>query len=204
MTKNIGAVILSAGTASRMGRQKLLLPLAGQPLLAHVLQTVAGLPWADCLAVIGEPADELAAVCCAQGIRAVYNPRREEGQATSIVLAEKELTSELAGIMFFLGDQPLVPVALLEAVAARFTQAADPKVIVVPSFQGQRYSPVLFGSYWRPALAALSGDTGGRQIMRAHPEQVIELPWSEVSAFYDADTWQEYQELLRLAETSTI
>ncbi|MGL5512474.1 MAG: NTP transferase domain-containing protein, partial [Sporomusa sp.] len=34
-----GAVILAAGTASRMGRQKLLLPLAGKPLLAHILST---------------------------------------------------------------------------------------------------------------------------------------------------------------------
>ena len=198
MNNGIGAVILAAGTASRMGRQKLLLPLAGQTLVTHVLGTVRQLPWADCIAVIGEPEAELAALCHTQAIRSIYNSQRQQGQATSITLGVQQLTSDLDGIMFFLGDQPLVSPALIAALIAQFGQYASDKAIIVPCYQGQRYSPVIFGSYWRGALTTLIGDTGGRQIMRANPAQVVEVNWPEQTPFYDADTWEDYQRLKKL------
>jgi molybdenum cofactor cytidylyltransferase len=195
VSNGIGVVILAAGTASRMGRQKLLLPLAGQPLLSHVLDIVRKFPWADCIAIIGEPEAKLAALCQSQAIRSIYNSKRQQGQATSIVLGVQQLARELDGIMFFLGDQPLVSQALIETLIARFVQSASSKTIIVPCYQGQRHSPVLFGSYWFTALTELNGDTGGRQIMRANPAQVVEVDWPEKAAFYDADTWEDYQKL---------
>ncbi|WP_434133808.1 nucleotidyltransferase family protein [Sporomusa sphaeroides] len=196
----VGAVILAAGTASRMGKQKLLLPLAGKPLLAHVLGTVHSLPWAASLAVIGEPKGELAELCRQYQVRSVFNANRHSGQASSLVLALQMLPPQLAGIMFFLGDQPLVSCALIEAILAKFRQAASDKAIVVPCCQGQRYSPVLFGSHWRDGLSALTGDTGGRQLMRNNPEWISEVDWPEPACFLDADTWEEYMKLKTLTE----
>lgn len=192
----IGAVILAAGTAKRMGQQKLLLPLAGQPLLSHVLKAVRSVLWADCIAVIGEPEAELTALCQAEDIHSIYNAKRQQGQSTSVTLALRQLTQDLDGIMFLLGDQPLISPALLEVLIAQFMQAASNKAIIVPCYQGQRYSPVLFGDFWRPALAALTGDTGGRQIIRANPGQIVEVSWPDKSTFYDADTWEEYQKII--------
>jgi molybdenum cofactor cytidylyltransferase len=198
MSKKIGAVILAAGSASRMGRQKLLLPLAGKPLLAHVLASVRAFDWAACLAVIGEPAAELTSLCRDYQIPAVYNANRLSGQASSVNLALKTLPGRLEGIIFFQGDQPLVSPALVEAILAQFEQAAGDKAIIVPCHQGQRYSPVLFGSHWRSHLAGLQGDAGGRQIIRDRPECVVEFDWSEPAPFYDADTWEEYLKLQQL------
>ncbi len=192
----IGAVILAAGTASRMGQQKLLLPLAGQPLLSHVLKAVRSVLWADCIAVIGEPEAELTALCQAADIRSIYNAKRQQGQSTSVTLGLRQLTHELDGIMFLLGDQPLISPALLEVLIAQFMQATSNKAIIVPCYQGQRYSPVLFGDFWRPALTALTGDTGGRQIIRANPGRIVEVNWPDKSTFYDADTWEEYQKII--------
>ncbi|WP_425058695.1 Purine catabolism protein PucB [Sporomusa carbonis] len=192
MNPKIGAVILAAGTASRMGRQKLLLPLSGKPLLAHVLNVVHGMSWADCVAVIGEPQDELAQLCGQYNIRTVYNAARHSGQASSIVLAMNSLSNRLDGVIFFLGDQPLISPALILALTGRYRQAASNKAIIVPCRQGRRYSPVLFGSHWRPGLAALAGDTGGRQIIKENPGRVISVDWPDPRPFYDADTWDDY------------
>lgn len=199
MSQPFGAVILAAGTASRMGQQKLLLPLNNKPLMAHVLGIVHTIPWAASIAVIGEPESELAGICRQYNIVSVYNANRQNGQASSITLALQTLPAHLAGIMFFLGDQPLVPLALIEAMLAKFQQAANDKSIIVPCYQGQRYSPVLFGSHWRSHLSELTGDTGGRQILRANPEWVIELDWVDPAPFYDADTWEDYMRLKRLS-----
>jgi len=190
-----GAVILAAGTASRMGQQKLLLPLAGKPLLAHILGTIGAFEWADCIAVIGEPESELAELCRQYQVCPVFNPDRQRGQASSIVLAVKQLALNLHGIMFFLGDQPLVSGELIAAIVARFQQLASNEAIVVPCYRQQSYSPVLFSGFWRSSLEKLEGDTGGRQIIRQHPEWVSKLDWPEPEPFYDADTWEEYQRL---------
>lgn len=185
-----------------MGRQKLLLPLGDKPLAAHVLSTVRSLPWADCVAVIGEPAAELAGLCSRYSVRAVYNAGRLSGQASSIVLALQTLAQPLRGIMFFPGDQPLVSTALIQAVRTCFVRRGSDKAIIVPCHQGQRHSPVLFGSYWRAALAGLTGDTGGRKIMQANPAWVTQLDWPEPAPFYDADTWAEYQRLTKLYQSA--
>jgi molybdenum cofactor cytidylyltransferase len=196
MNRKFGAVILAAGMAKRMGQQKLLLPLAGKSLLSHVLATVRNLPWADCIAVIGEPEAELAALCQDEAIRSIYNEQRQQGQTTSITLALQQLACDLDGIIFLLGDQPLVTRTLIQTLLTQFEQVASNKAILVPCYQGRRYSPVLFGSYWRPALAALTGDIGGRQIMRDNSKQVTEVNWSEEAAFYDADTWEDYRRFI--------
>jgi molybdenum cofactor cytidylyltransferase len=186
-----------------MGQQKLLLPLGGKPLMAHVLSTVHKLRWADCVAIIGEPQAELAELCCRYSIKAVFNAERVSGQASSITLALQTLHQPLDGIMFFLGDQPLVNQRLIQAILARFTQQASAKSIIVPCYQGQRYSPVLFGSHWRTSLAGLTGDTGGRQVIRGNPEWVTRLDWADPAPFHDADTWEEYQLLQKVYEQKT-
>jgi molybdenum cofactor cytidylyltransferase len=186
-----------------MGQQKLLLPLGGKPLLAHVLSTVHKLPWADCVAIIGEPQAELAELCCRYSIQPAFNAERVSGQASSITLALQTLHQPLDGIMFFLGDQPLINQALIQAILACFIQQASAKSIIVPCYQGQRYSPVLFGSHWRTSLAGLTGDTGGRQVIRGNPEWVTQLDWADPAPFHDADTWEEYQLLIKVYEQKT-
>ena len=52
MSVSIGAVVLAAGMAVRMGRQKLLLPLDGKPMLTHVLEVVERL--CDRVAIINQ------------------------------------------------------------------------------------------------------------------------------------------------------
>ncbi|SMC35580.1 nucleotidyltransferase family protein [Sporomusa malonica] len=200
MKARIAAVILAAGTASRMGQQKLLLPLGGKPLLAHVLSTVHEMPWADCVAIIGEPQAELTELCQQYHIRSVFNAKRQSGQASSVTLALTMLQKQLDGIVFFLGDQPLVSQELVQALLSKFEQVGCNQSIIVPCCQGQRYNPVLFGSHWRVGLAGITGDMGGRQVVRENPEWVSELDWPHPELFYDADTWQDYQKLRKLSE----
>ncbi|MCW3489148.1 molybdenum cofactor guanylyltransferase [Dethiobacter alkaliphilus] len=50
----MSAVILAGGKSSRMGRDKLLLPLGGKPLISHVLDTLQGL-FAECILVTDRP-----------------------------------------------------------------------------------------------------------------------------------------------------
>jgi len=194
----IGIVILAAGLAKRMGRQKLLLSLGEKPILAHVIATAITIPWTDRIVVIGDPQDELAELCDQYNIPWIYNSERHTGQASSIILALNNLRTDLAGVLFLQGDQPFISKALLQALFDCFVSIGHKKSIIVSQYQGQQYSPVLFSSWWIPHLALLSGDSGGRIIIRENPEHVIPVEWSDKYSFYDADTWEDYQLLCRI------
>lgn len=200
----IGAVILAAGSAARMGRQKLLLPLAGRPLLDYVLATAAKLPLADCVAVIGEPQEELQELCRHRFIRTIHNQDYRTGQASSIRRGISCLSTELDGMLFLLGDQPLLPVELVLALIDTFHKKGHQQVMVVANYQGQYRSPVLFGSGWRHQLGGLTGDEGGRLLLRQYPSSVLTIPWPQENVFWDADTVEDYQRLVQYLQENQV
>ncbi len=195
--KKIGVVILAAGLAARMGQQKLLLPLGGKLLLAHVLATVVELRLDSVVAVIGEPQKQLANLCQEYCIPSIHNPNRLSGQATSVKLGLSHMADDVDGILFLLGDQPLVPLVLLQVMVKSFARETDNNKIVVPVYKGEYRSPVLFGANWRQDLAELTGDQGGRSVVKQYPEHVATVEWTDEQAFWDADTWEDYQCLVR-------
>ena len=197
----IGAVVLAAGMAVRMGRQKLLLPLDGKPMLAHVLEVVAEVPFASRIVVIGEPREPLAALCQEQGLPSVFNEKRQSGQASSIGLGLAELEDDLDGVLFLQGDQPLITKSLLKRMLDAFGQLHDSKAILVPMHAGVMRSPILFGAHWLKELALLKEDCGGKELVRRYPEHVKTLAWAEPFVFEDADTWEEYLRLQQLLQT---
>lgn len=203
MSVSIGAVVLAAGMAVRMGRQKLLLPLDGKPMLAHVLEVVAAVPFASRVVVIGEPQEPLAALCQEQGIPSVFNEKRKSGQASSVCLGLAELGDGLDGVLFLQGDQPLITKSLVKRMLEAFYQLQDSKAILVPVHAGVLRSPILFGAHWLKELALLKDDCGGKELVRRYPEHVRTLPWAEHFVFEDADTWEEYLRLQRLLETKS-
>lgn len=197
MTETLGVAVLAAGSSRRMGKPKLLLPMGNLPILAHVLKTAASFSWGDRIVIIGEPREALAAVCQDYGIPASYNPEYEKGQAASLRLAINHLRPDIEGILFLLGDQPLVGIPLIRALVEEFQKRQDRRAIVVPHYRGQNRSPALFGSYWRSQLAQTSGDQGGRVIIRENHRCVIQLPWDDARPFKDIDTWQDYESLCK-------
>ena len=54
----ISAVILAAGASTRMGTQKLLLPLGGEPLVRRTVRQVCDAGFDDVLVVLGQRARE--------------------------------------------------------------------------------------------------------------------------------------------------
>jgi molybdenum cofactor cytidylyltransferase len=202
MMEKVGVAILAAGMARRMGQQKLLLPLHGKPLLAHVLETASAFPWGDRVAVIGDPREALTRVCREYNFPVCYNLHYAEGQASSVRLAAEQLSQGMEAMLFLLGDQPLVSPALIQEIVMTYERQNDPQAIVVPCHKGQNYSPVLFGAYWRPQLSSLSGDSGGRAILRENPGSVVSVEWPYRDPFCDVDTWEEYRSLCKEWETS--
>ncbi|MCP4715438.1 MAG: NTP transferase domain-containing protein, partial [Deltaproteobacteria bacterium] len=73
----------------------------------------------------------------------------------------------------------------------------QPDMIIVSVYDERRGNPVLFPKSMRSDLLALTGDSGGRQIMAHMPERVIELAFDDAGAGIDIDTPESYSRIVK-------
>ncbi len=193
--RGIYAVCLAAGESRRMGRNKLLLPLAGRALLTYAVDAALGSRADEVWVVLGT--EELNSVLPGCPVRYLTNERRAEGQATSIQAAVRALAERAEAILFLAGDMPLVRPAHLDRLIERFEAGA---AVVWTEDGGRRGIPALFGRETFPALLGLTGDSGGRTLAGKFPEAVVSTSEKEL---LDVDTPEDYLEAKRWLEIGT-
>lgn len=197
----VGAVILAAGQAKRMGQAKQLLPLGGKPLVWHVASQACAAGLQQVVAVTGAYAAEVAQALAGLPVGIVHNPDWATGQAASVAAGVRAL-GPVKAVLFLLADQPLVDAALVNSLVSAYRQGGAS--IVAPSCQGQPGNPVMFDlAVWRDALLALSGDEGARRIVRVNSDSVRWVEVIDPAVFLDADTPEEYQRLCRIWQSRT-
>ena len=208
----IVCVIMASGEGKRFGGNKLLASFRGAPLYHGILKTTAPLfevSPRDLLVVTRHM--EIAAWCRENGVRVLLHDLQERNQAIRLALnalncagAESVSDSHAApekpsgeplpnGCLFCPADQPLVTEESLRRMTEAFREAPDH--IVRLSYQGTAGSPVLFPASLFPELAALPPGTGGREVIRRHPELVTAVEAQFPEELKDADTPEALREL---------
>ena len=187
----IAAVVLAAGLARRMGRQKLLLQLQGKPVVRwsveHVVSHVE-----DVVIVTGPDDSALRQALEGLTVRFVVNPRPQDGQGTSIAAGVAALKPWTTAALIALGDQPRMPAAVVPALLEALRRSG--KAIVAPLYQGVQGTPVVFSSEVFAELRALKGDAGARAVVKENPERV-ELVAFDLAMPPDVDTPEDYAKL---------
>jgi molybdenum cofactor cytidylyltransferase len=193
----LSGIVLAAGASTRMGQPKQLLPLAGQPLLQHVLEAALASCLDEVILVLGHRASEVrAAIRIPEGhrIRVVVNRRYGLGQSASLRLGLRAASPRAAAAAILLGDQPQVSARLIDTVATAFRRAGVPVVRpVYGGANGRRLPghPVLLARRIWPQVEELMGDEGMRGLLAAHPQWLREVSL-EGEAPGDIDTWEDY------------
>ncbi|WP_041793667.1 bifunctional UDP-N-acetylglucosamine diphosphorylase/glucosamine-1-phosphate N-acetyltransferase GlmU [Pararhodospirillum photometricum] len=124
------AVVLAAGQGTRMRSSlpKVLHPLAGRPLVGHVLDALAPLAPARTVVVIG-PGME--AVAQAVAPHPTVEQTERLGTAHAVLQARDALAGFTGTVLVLYGDTPLVPSATLERLVAAQTGPEAPAVVVL-------------------------------------------------------------------------
>jgi molybdenum cofactor cytidylyltransferase len=177
-------VLLAAGTSTRFGDQnKLLADLEGRPVVQHAAERLVESPVDEAAAVVGHDADRVADALAGLPVETVRNPDYRQGQGTSVARgAAWAADRDADAAVFALGDVPRVAPVIYE----RLLDAADPSGVVVPTYDGTRGNPVVFGADHLPALRDLDGDEGGRAVFA--DADVTRVPVDDPGVRRDVDT----------------
>jgi molybdenum cofactor cytidylyltransferase len=181
----VTAIILAAGSSSRMGRPKLDLIVHGAPILRRVVLAALASRCADVVVVLGAYADRYSPLLQDLPVRVVLNPDPTEGMGSSIRHAMAMVMPDTAAVVVLLGDQPLISSDAIDRVVDAVL-AVDGR-IVASAYRGTVGPPVAFPSARFDELRALTSDRGARTIIDRHPEEVVALPLDDGLAL-DVDT----------------
>ena len=183
----VSAVVLAAGGSTRMGRQKLLLPLAGEPIVRRTVRQVAGAGFDDLLVVVGHDSQNVLEALDGLAFRYVLNAEFATGMGSSFRTAVGAL-AESEAAMFALADQPFVSAAdyrrLLE------TYRTEHPGIVSVRYGDVTAPPHLFDREFFPELARL--EHGARPVLQTHRFRTTILQF-EPEMLLDIDTPGDYE-----------
>ena len=148
-TRPFAAVILAAGKGTRMKSDlhKVLHPIAGRPMLEHLLAMVDTLEPAHKIVVVGSGREQVEPVVAARGGQVVVQ-EPQLGTGHAVQQAEAALAGFEGDVLILYGDTPLVEAGTMRRMLGRLNEGDGPAVVVVA------FRPPDPGAYGRIAIAA--------------------------------------------------
>jgi molybdenum cofactor cytidylyltransferase len=190
----IAALILAAGTSSRMGEAKQLLRLGESTLLGQVLENVRSSRVNEVVLVLGHAAEAIKEQIDTENLRVVINESYQQGMGTSLRAGLAALPPGVDGALIALADQPFVRAQTLDLLIDQYGRSNAQ--IVIPTYKGFRGNPVLLDRSVFSEVMALTGDIGCRAIFGNHLEGIVKLPVEDIGILLDMDSKDDF-ELLR-------
>ena len=190
----IAALLLAAGTSSRMGSNKMLAEIEGRPMVARTAQRLLSSRARPVIAVLGNEADRVDAALGKLPVERVRNPNFGDGLSTSLKCGLSALPPEVDGVMVCLGDMPQITGRDLDRLIAAFNPL-EGRAIVVPTRRGKRGNPVLWARRFFPEMSQLAGDVGARHLIGEHADLVAEIEMDSDAVLVDIDTPEALAEL---------
>lgn len=183
-------VILAAGSSSRMGEPKQLLPFGKTTLLGNAIEIAQQTNSSTIFCVLGANYESIKSSIKKYSCEVIFNPNFADGLSTSIKSAVKELQG-FDSILFTLGDQPKITSNFLAELL--ILSKENPSKIIASNYGSKNGVPAVFPMNYFSELLQLSGDKGARELLNTS-EDIISL---KNNSLIDIDTIEDYKKLLK-------
>jgi bifunctional UDP-N-acetylglucosamine pyrophosphorylase/glucosamine-1-phosphate N-acetyltransferase len=130
----VAVILLAAGKGTRMKSDlhKVVHPLAGRPMLSHLLETVAALSPREVVVVIGSGREQVEPLVAAAGGK-VVTQEPQHGTGHAVLQAEAALAGFEGDVLILYGDTPLVEESTLRRMIERLHAPDSPAMVVLAS-----------------------------------------------------------------------
>ena len=189
-----GAVILAAGSSSRMGSPKQILQYRGESLLRRAALAALGAGCSPVIVVTGAHAELSRRELEGLDVREVLNPDWETGMASSINAGIEGLLREdpdASAAVLMLCDQPHVTAGVVSSLLS--AHRATPSPVIASAYGGSFGVPALFSRPLFDELARLEGGAGAKHVIQRYASEAHFLPFQDGEV--DVDTRDDFSRL---------
>lgn len=188
----VAAIILAAGSSTRMGRNKLLLDVGKQPLVRRTVAAALEAGLHPVIVVLGHEAERVRAAISGLGCRTVINREHALGMRVSLQAGVRAVPQDARGAVVILADMPFVTASMIRAVAERFVAGDAP--LVVSEYGDVSAPPTVYDRSLFPELLAMTGEGSGKQVLLRHRHEAAVVAWPE-QALADVDRPEDYERI---------
>jgi molybdenum cofactor cytidylyltransferase len=189
-SKNIAAIILAAGSSSRMGQPKQLLNIQGEPLLLRTVNAVIKSKIKKTVVVVGAFKEQIERILSPCKIDVIINDDWKKGLGNSLKLGLQHLRSDTGydGIFIFVCDQPSISSNYINEVIKKYEE--NDNAIIASFYADTLGVPALFPSSYLASLLKLDDTEGAKKLINQFSDSVlaVSLPEGEI----DIDTLDDY------------
>ena len=175
-------ILLAAGSSTRFGSNKLqhVMP-NGKTVFENSLSIYLSL--VPELLVVIRPDDSVLKQCLkSEAVSYIECAESIDGMSRSLV-AGVRARSKASGWIVALADMPYV----MPQTVTQILHLSDQQNIVQPTYQSTPGNPVYFGKEFYTELTQLSGDKGGKEVLRRQQENVIRFDSADAGVLHDID-----------------
>ena len=190
----VGAVILAAGSSSRLGTPKQLLQYGGRSLVRNAALAAIEASCAPVVVVTGACAELTTREVEGLAAQVAWNARWETGMASSIsagIASLMETDATVGAVVLLVCDQPLVTHEVIAALVAAHHETGC--TVVASSYAGSVGVPALFGRELFDELSHLDGTAGAKAVIARHASDAHFIPFP--NGEMDIDTPEDYARL---------
>ncbi len=192
----VSVILLAAGESKRLRMPKLLLPFGKSTILEQTIDNLLDSMVDEVIVVLGHKSEEMMRKLANRPVKIAINPIYHQGMSTSIAKGLSLVNNRAQAIMVALADQPLINSQTINRLIEE--SLSYDKGIVIPAYQAERGHPVIFASKYKEELLGLKGDIGGKQTIKQHPDDTLEVIADSKAITMDINTINDYYTHLKL------
>jgi molybdenum cofactor cytidylyltransferase len=187
----VAGVVLAAGSSTRMGRNKLLLPIGRETVVRRAVREALEADLEPVVVVLGHEAERVRVELRGLPCLAIVNPDHALGVGTSLKAGVAEAAGTRVGAaVVLLADMPFVTASSIRTVVESYRESRAP--LVLSRYGEVDAPPTLYDRSLFPELLALAEGRCGREVVRRHAHEAAVVA-SSVGALRDIDVAEDYE-----------
>lgn len=203
----ISAIVVAAGSSTRMGaKNKLLLPYKGKALFLHIIDALLPSKISEIVVVTGHESEKIEKQLKDRNVKTTYNPNFKNGLTSSIQTGISTCEQNTDAYLICLSDMPFIKTTHIDKLLTAFDKLNKTKgdrQIVIPKIYINRNNksdskwshPILFSSFYKDDLLNNTVSDGCKTVIQKNKKNISFVNFTEDFS-RDIDTPEAYQNII--------
>ncbi len=194
--KEIGIVLLAAGSSSRMGRNKMTIVYKGITLIDRAVQAALSSAVDHTVVVSGANRKQNESLISRSEVELVFNESWESGIGSSIKCGLKMMmmkNKKLDAVIISVCDQPSLSFEIFDKLVDTYAQTG--KQIIASAYGGIRGAPVLYDKVFFEDLLNIPDEHGAKQHLVENASEKIMATIPFAGGEVDIDTVEDLKKI---------